>query len=336
VPPVAKDCVKNAKISGMKSRSQGHWEFRSVEDVHRFWESHSRVPDRANGRKHHHEERFCLGLYLLALASHDLLSYPLSVEQDESPDFMFHWPSGESVGLEVTRAAEESQQEAKTIAHREYRRRETVAAASGMVPEPVIIQRTRIEQERFIASGGLSNALMHAPGWLAGEREAGWCSLVQKAVEKKIEKLPKFKAAARYELIVYDDTPFVGVDRETVIPGMQQWLRDLPHQKPAFDKISIIKSLDVIFDLNGECRSFPYVEWSDLKPNDPDSLMALAERVEQAGQIAVKSAIEKHAAMGRTVYFTNGEKRMIKQTPDGRRFEVQVLDNDEEVVIKEL
>jgi hypothetical protein len=323
----------------MKSASQSHWEFRSAEDVSRFWDKHRHVPGRAGGREHHHEERYCLGLYLFALARHELLSYPLSAEQFEvhvSPDFMLHWASGELTGLEVTRAAEDAQQEAKTVADREYRRREIEAAASGTQPEPVIIQGSRTAQEKFIASGGRSNAWLYAPGWMDGQREAGWCSLMQKAIKKKIAKLPNFKPAAHQDVIVYDDTPFIGADQGTIVTAMREWVQNLPKGKPAFTKISIIKSLDVIYDLGGECRLFPYVEWSELKRGDRESLMALAKRVEQAGEVAVEKAIHEHAEKGRSVHFMDSRGRLIKQTPDGRRFEVRLLDDGEEVVVKEL
>jgi hypothetical protein len=81
---------------------------------------------------------------------------------------------------------------------------------------------------------------------------------------------------------------------------------------------------------------FPYVEWSNLKPGDRDSIMVLANRVEEAGQVAVQKAIQKHAAEGRAVHFMDSRGRMIRQTPDGRRFEVKVLDDGEEIVVKEL
>jgi hypothetical protein len=312
----------------MRSSSKGHWEFRSAQDVSQFWDEHRNVPDRGEGREHYHEERFCLGLYLRALATHDLLSYPLSVEEFEahvSPDFMIRWPSGELTGLEVTRATEEPLQEKKSAARKEYRRRKIEAATSRTEPIPVTIP--------------LSKA-----GWLEGDREKGWCLLFQKAVEKKLDKLrgeppefrSKFRPAASYDLLVYDDTPFVGVDLTTVFTGTQQWIRNLPKDQPAFGKISIIMSVDLVYDLGGQCQMFPYVEWSNLKPGNRDGLMALAHSVEEAGQVAVQKAIQKHAAEGRAVHFMDSRGRMIRQTPDGRRFEVKVLDDGEEIVVKEL
>ncbi len=83
------------------------WNFATIADVRRFWRSVCSVPGRADGRRHYHEERYSLGLYLLALAEHEQLTYPLRIEQKESPDFMLTWPSGELTGLEVTRATEQ-------------------------------------------------------------------------------------------------------------------------------------------------------------------------------------------------------------------------------------
>ncbi|HEY2107143.1 MAG TPA: hypothetical protein VGH29_15195 [Candidatus Binataceae bacterium] len=325
---MAKAPRQDAKLRAMRSSSKGHWEFRSAQDVSQFWDKYRNVPDRGEAREHHHEERFCLGLYLFALATHDLITYPLSVEEFEphvSPDFMIRWPSGELTGLEVTKATEEPLQKKKSAAHKEYRRRKIEAAISGTEPEPVTISHS-------------------TAGWLDGERERGWCLLFQKAVEKKLGKLreeapefrSKFKPAASYDLLVYDDTPFIGFDPTEILKGTQQWIRDLPKDQPAFGKISILMSLDLVFDLGGQCQMFPYVEWSNLKLGDRDSLIALAQRVEEAGQVAVQKAIQKHAAEGRAVHFIDSRGRMIRQTPDGRRFEVKVLNDGEEIVVKDL
>ncbi len=81
---------------------------------------------------------------------------------------------------------------------------------------------------------------------------------------------------------------------------------------------------------------FPYIEWSEVNLGDRDSVLALAHRAEEAGQVAVQKAIKDHATKGRAIHFMDSRGRMIKQTPDGRRFEVKVLDDGEEVIVKEL
>src|SRR5208282_5383610 len=109
------------------------WAFRRRSDVERFWREVRDVPRRGNGRRHYHEERFCLGLYLLALATHDLLSYPLRVEQGESPDFMLTWKSGEITGIQVTRATERWLQRKMTEMDREAEPSELLLSLSGWV-----------------------------------------------------------------------------------------------------------------------------------------------------------------------------------------------------------
>ena len=113
------------------------WKFKRRKDVERFWREVRSLPSRANGRKHHQEERYCLALYLLALATHEMLTYPLRVEQGESPDFMLTSNSGETTGLEVTRATTTWIQRKMTENDREFARREAEAASSGVKPEPV-------------------------------------------------------------------------------------------------------------------------------------------------------------------------------------------------------
>ena len=71
-------------------KTNGHplvrWRFRTERDVRKFWKEFRRVPAlaRRNGRD---ERRYCLALYLFALATHSRLRYPLLVEESLSGDF---------------------------------------------------------------------------------------------------------------------------------------------------------------------------------------------------------------------------------------------------------
>ena len=97
------------------------WVIRSIKDVQTLWLKVREVPRRTEGRRHWHEEQYCLGVYLLALSRHGLLDYPFAVKRGESPDFIFTEKSGEVIGLEVTRATEPWLQREMTSADREYR-----------------------------------------------------------------------------------------------------------------------------------------------------------------------------------------------------------------------
>src|SRR5579885_1568472 len=100
----------NATIDLMGSNKNSRWVFQSAQDVSRFWDVHRTVAARpAGGRGSNRQERFYLALYLLALADHNRLMYPLEVEeprQDRSPNFILS--SGESAGLLSGRASERS------------------------------------------------------------------------------------------------------------------------------------------------------------------------------------------------------------------------------------
>lgn len=81
------------------------WNFKSSEDVKSFWKKFQRVPARSR-RTRRDEERYCLALYFLALATHRKLKYPLRVDECESPDFTITSSTGKTTALEVIKATE--------------------------------------------------------------------------------------------------------------------------------------------------------------------------------------------------------------------------------------
>lgn len=293
------------------------WKFQSDNDVQRFWLDVREVPARIDGRGDRPEERYCLGVYLLALARHRLLAYPFSVSQGNRPDFVFTWESGQITGLEVTRATEQWLQREMTAGEREWRRRQVAAAASGKEAEPVVIP-------------------LSAPGWVGDEAEEQWCALVRRIVEAKIKLLPSFRTAERHDLLVYDDTPLPAVDRRKVLAGLAPWARGLKQAAPTLGKTSVIISLDLLFDVGGESRLFPYIEWSEPERDNPRGTEAFSDRVEHAGRVAASQAIRAHELAGAPIYYLDSRGRLVRQTSDGRRFEVRVAENGEEVTVREL
>ncbi len=137
---------------------------------------------------------------------------------------MVTWPAGEVSGLEVTRMTTQWLQEAMTHDEREYLRRTVAAATCGQQPEPVC---------RSLDDG-----------LVGGEPEARWCELFREAVQRKLDKMPNFRPASRYDLLISDDSPIGGVDRSTVIAPLRSWLRGLDTLK--LGTVSVIISLDVL------------------------------------------------------------------------------------------
>jgi hypothetical protein len=279
-------------------------DFQSRDDVQRFWLRVRDVPRRTEGRSHKQYERFYLGLYLLALADHGLLSYSLKIKEGDSPDFMLEWKSGETTGLEVTRATDEELQRAITRAEKEH------SEGSVIMPSPFGYAGDQLEEES--------------------------CRLFRKAIEKKIALLPKYRPASRYDLLVSDDTRMGAGDRRKVLAILIPWVRAVKQGEPKLGKISVVASLDVLYDIGEESRIFPYIEWSAPKAHDAADGEAFSERIEHAGRIAAEEAIHAHKTAGTPICFIDSKGRLVKETSDGRRLEVRVNENGEEVTIQEL
>ncbi len=335
---VAKDRAKSVKLPSMKSTSQSHWEFRSAEDVSRFWEKHRHVPGRANGREHHHEERHYLALYLLALANNQLLTYPFQVDQSkehESPDFMFSWNSGETTGFEVTRATQEEFQCELSLAERSYQQKYGKVIASGEAPQEILpVLGWSDERVDDLASGEAPKFLPPA-GWAGDDAERQLCRSLIDTIEKKIAKLRcgKYRPAATYELLIFEHANLPATDRQKMLTAMHSRVRDLQTETPTFRKVSVALPLDVIFDIGGESRVFRYIEPPNL--DDPESLHTFSEHSTYAAWFSAERAVQEHRRMGRPVYSTDDKGRTIKETPDGR-FEVRLEKDGTETIIKEL
>ncbi len=274
--------------------------FNSDKDVRAFWLSVREVPARIDGRTIKQYERYYLGLYLLALADHGLLSYPLKAEEGESPDFMLTWKSGQTTGLEITRATDQELQSWMSRAEKEN------PESSLMIASP--------------------------SGYTGDQLEEEWCRLVRETVTKKVEnKIPKYRPASRYDLLLPDDTRTGAGDRRKVVAALSPWVRELKQSLPKLGKISAVTSLDILYDVGGDSLILPYIGWSA-----PDSQQDFSERVEHAGRIATAEAIRSHKAAGAAIYSMDSRGRLIKETVDGRRFEVRVLEDGEEVTLREL
>ncbi len=228
--------------------------FRSRADIEKFWRKVRSVGARARRTKRD-EERYCLGLYLLARATHDLIDFPVIADEGESPEFLITEGGAPISGLEVTKATTPALQRAMTLS----------------------------EQKNGAPALDLSNG-----GWLRDEGEKIWISLVQDAIERKLKKLPSYRKASRHDLLIYDDSPAIGVDREAVLAETGKWIGNSRSRCPLLGKVSIIMSLDVAFDVAGKCRLLPFIDWSA-----PESLPDFGERVEYAGRKSIADTMEE-------------------------------------------
>lgn len=291
-------------------KSNGHpvrWSFRCADDVNEFWKKFQRVPARKRRTKRD-EERYCLALFLLALATHRRLKYPLRVEEGESPGFVLTWRSGKHTGLEITKATNMWVQREMTNMEVEFERRESAAKPVGAEPEPVSL-------------------MLSEHGWAGDEPEFGWLSFIKEAVTRKLLKLANFRSTSRQDLLVYDDTPLPAIERAKVLPAFSRWLSETRRSNSRLGRVSLIISLDLLHDSGKGLEVLPFVNWSD-----PDATPDFGERVEYIGEKAVTTAVRKHKQEGRAIHFTDRGGRLIKEMPDGTRYEVHVEPDGSELV----
>src|ERR1700730_8721462 len=78
--------VPAARAQERNSRFAVRWRIRTKRDVRTIWNEFRRVPTIAR-RSSRDEKRYCLALYLFALATHSRLKYPLLIEEDQKADF---------------------------------------------------------------------------------------------------------------------------------------------------------------------------------------------------------------------------------------------------------
>ena len=78
----------------------------------------------------------------------------------------------------------------------------------------------------------------------------------------------------------------------------------------------------------------PFVEWSS--PREVVNGESFSYRVEYAGRFVAQNAIRRHKAAGGPVYSIDSDGKLVKETSDGRRFEVRVSETGEESVVQEL
>jgi hypothetical protein len=196
-----------------------------------------------------------------------------------------------------------------------------------------ITRATDEELQHWMSQSPEGSAVMASVRGYAGDQiEEEWCRSVRQAVTRKLIKIPKYRSASHYDLLLPDDTRAGAGDRRKVLAAMTPWARDLKLGTPKLGKLSAVVSLDVIYDIGGDSRILPYIEWSASATQGKN----FSDRVGHAARIAALEAIRAHKAAGGPIYFIDSRSRLVKETADGRRFEIRVLEDGQELVLREL
>jgi hypothetical protein len=238
--------------------------FRSRVDVEKFWRKVCNVPARTLRAKGD-EERYALALFLRALSDHSLVRFPVGVIElkgESEPDFIVSEAGKVRVALEVTRATTPELQRRMTEAEREAERR----GKPILMPLPSCVS-------------------------VGDAAERAWLRLMVEAITRKLGKLGAYRRATgleRHDLLLYDDTPLLGVQRKIVLPQLARWIRAEKSRHQLLGRVAIVMSLDVVFDVAGDCRVLPFIDW-----NAPDRSRDLGERIAYAAQQAISKELHR-------------------------------------------
>ncbi len=195
------------------------------------------VPERTEGRRSHHRERYCMAYYLQTLADEFLLKFPIKIVRSQSPDFFLNFTDC-SVAVEIRDVDTKRSQEAITLLER----------------SPV---GSFLEGEESLVRPGEA---LHHSGYTNNECEIELAGLILDALNDKAQKIngPHFQEADFYDLLLYDNSHLVSVtDFRALRPileasiGTWQSRYKLPRR---IRQISLLRDSEFLYDCGGTNR----------------------------------------------------------------------------------
>ena len=202
------------------------------------------VPFRAQGRRTHHTERYCIAHFLATLPTSRLL-FPLRLIHRDKPDFVVEFLDS-SIGIEHTEAVPENEAHAQFLREKEGLGPEVFFTPRAMPGEPrksAVQLRQEIEDDAW------------GDGWCGDSAEREWAIAMAYFVELKLPKTlaPEFQRHALNWLMVYDNWPVPVVD----------YRKSAPHLQPLLEAMDAFATFDSIFVLDDtqmcELRSTPII-----------------------------------------------------------------------------
>jgi hypothetical protein len=131
--------------------------------------------------------------------------------------------------------------------------------------------------------------------------------------------------------------------RRKVLGLFKQWAPELKRKDQRLGIVSVAASLDILYDIGGEARIFPYVHWCAPESNVSASAESLSELAELAGRVEVEQRIressQRHIPTDEPPlpgYYVDVRGRIIKRTFECRCFEIRIRPDGTEVVVREL
>jgi predicted nucleotidyltransferase len=219
------------------------------------------VPDRTQGGRSEHRERYSIVHYLRTLERHGLLSFPFKISKDEGPDFQLEMGS-QIFGLEHTDAGSPEFQKATT--------------ALEKAPKGSWLVGTVVSEPGEPPAGR---------GFVGDEPQQLWTEQVLAAIRKKTEELlPSYRELPDYQLLVYDNTELVAVTGWSVteLPGrlaaaIQDWRVQEPDARRQFSRISVLRDRVLMFDVTDRGYLLPVPPSPSLPPLVPLTRLGVPE-----------------------------------------------------------
>jgi hypothetical protein len=185
------------------------------------------VPERTKQKDQFAEEIYCLRRYLFPLANRGLLDFPIELVKRETPDFVFSWRSGNSVGLEVTKATRAEFEADLTRLDRDQKTRD------------------------YVSDSTTGAMLLSEAGWMGKAFETEWITYVLGSISAKLADFASY-SVTECDLLIYDNTPLPAPDLKTVAEGVRLQFANEPladKNGHSFRVISVILDPWVIYDV---------------------------------------------------------------------------------------
>lgn len=189
------------------------------------------VPLRTEGRTTHHTETWAICRLLATLAESSLVSYPVSVQHCDRPDFHITFGASQ-VGVEVTEAVSEQYAAYSALAEREF---------PDVFLEPGHFRwgspKLSVDEMRSL----LRQPQLSAPPWVGDRAEREWALYMQSVIESKLTKLakPGFRLFSENWLSIYDNLPLCHIHLGKAIAFLLPTLASCWSRSPCFSVIYI-------------------------------------------------------------------------------------------------
>jgi hypothetical protein len=198
------------------------------------------VPPRTERKDQFAEELRCLRRYLFPLADKGLLEFPIEVVKHEPPDFICRSRTGESIGLEVTKATRKEFEADLTRWHRQ--------------------QATR----HYVSDQATGTMFLDVLGWAGDAVETEWVGYIRSSIADKLSDIASY-SVAECDLLIYDNTPLPAPNLKTVAEGVRlQFVKEPLADKEgrSFRVISVIRDPWLIYDIARKPQVLRYdVAW---------------------------------------------------------------------------